>query len=64
MSQLPADGSAMFPGRNDEDAGSLDIFGFLRRRKAFIILFGMLGTGIGFLLLQRAEPLYEATAQV
>ena len=47
----------------DQDAG-LDVWGFLRRRKSFIIVFAMLGTGIGYMLFDRQVPIYRSTALV
>lgn len=47
------------PG-NDEDG--LDIWGFLSRRKSFIILLAIVGGGLGYLYFQRQTPLYRSTA--
>ena len=43
---------------NDEDEG-LDIWGFLRRRKAFVILLAMVGAGLGYLYFKRQAPRYR-----
>lgn len=46
---------------NDEDEG-LDIWGFLRRRKAFVILLAMIGAGLGYLYFQKQIPRYNSSA--
>lgn len=50
--------------QGEENNSGLDLLGFLRRRKAFIILFGILGTGVGYMLLQREAPQYRAEVMV
>ena len=50
--------------QGEENNSGLDLLGFLRRRKAFIILFGILGTGVGYMLLQREVPQYRAEVMV
>lgn len=45
----------------DQDAG-LDILGFLRRRKSFIIVLAILGVGIGYLMFKRQVPIYRSSA--
>lgn len=47
-------------GQDDE----FDIWGFLKRRKAFIILLGILGAGIAWLIFERQEPIYRSAALV
>lgn len=47
------------PGDNEE---GLDIWGFLNRRKSFIILLAIVGAGLGYLYFQRQTPLYSSTA--
>lgn len=46
--------------KDDED--SLDIWGFLRRRKAFVILLSMVGAGLGYLYFQKQIPRYSSAA--
>lgn len=46
---------------SDDDEG-LDIWGFLRRRKAFVILLSLVGAGLGYLYFQKQTPLYRSTA--
>lgn len=45
---------------NDDDG--LDIWGFLQRRKSFIILLAMVGAGLGYLYFQRQIPRYSSSA--
>ena len=47
----------------DQDAG-LDVWGFLRRRKSIIIVLGILGAGIGYLMFTRQVEIYRSTATV
>ena len=56
-------GSSAAPLAEDQDAG-LDVWGFLRRRKTFIIVLAMLGTGIGYMMFQRQVPIYRSAALV
>lgn len=50
-----------FDNMNDEEEG-LDIWGFLRRRKAFVILLAMVGAGLGYLYFQKQIPRYNSSA--
>ena len=56
--------NAGFAAGSDEQEAGLDVWGFIRRRKAFVILFALLGTAMGYLLFQRQIPNYRATALV
>lgn len=47
------------PGDDEE---GLDIWGFLNRRKSFIILLAIVGGGLGYLYFQRQTPLYSSGA--
>ncbi len=47
----------------EQDAG-LDVWGFLRRRKSFIVVLAMLGAGIGYMMFQRQVPIYRSAALV
>ncbi|MEP3477705.1 MAG: polysaccharide biosynthesis tyrosine autokinase [Fuerstiella sp.] len=47
--------------QGDEEEG-LDIWGFLNRRKSFIILLAIVGSGLGYLYFQRQTPLYSSAA--
>ncbi|MCR9202429.1 MAG: polysaccharide biosynthesis tyrosine autokinase [Planctomycetaceae bacterium] len=45
---------------SDDDEG-LDIWGFLRRRKAFVILLSLVGAGLGYLYFQKQTPMYRSS---
>ena len=63
MSTVSAENQISIP-HNEDNSGGLDLLGFLRRRKSFIILFAGLGTGVGYMLLQRQVPQYRSEAMV
>lgn len=63
MSTVSAENQISMP-HNEDNSGGLDLLGFLRRRKSFIILFAGLGTGVGYMLLQRQVPQYRSEAMV
>ena len=46
---------------SDDDPG-MDIWGFIRRRKAFVIVLAIVGTGVGYLLFQNETPRYRSSA--
>ncbi|MFY9255521.1 MAG: polysaccharide biosynthesis tyrosine autokinase [Fuerstiella sp.] len=46
---------------SDKEQG-LDIWGFLQRRKSFIILLSLVGAGLGYLYFQRQVPRYTSSA--
>ena len=48
---------------SDEDQG-LDFWGFLQRRKAFIILLAMVGAGLGYLYFRRQTQRFSSVALV
>lgn len=48
----------------EENTGGLDLIGFIRRRKSFVILFGLLGTGVGYMMLNREVPQYRSEVLV
>ncbi|MEJ7590168.1 MAG: polysaccharide biosynthesis tyrosine autokinase [Planctomycetaceae bacterium] len=56
-------GSNAAPAEEDQDA-ELDVVGFLKRRKLFILVLGLLGAGIGYMLFQRQIPVYRSAALV
>ena len=45
-------------------SNSLDLVGPLVRRKYVVVLFALIGAGLGYLAFQRAEPLYQSTARL
>ncbi len=63
MSTVSPENQIAIPQTEDTNAG-LDLIGFLRRRKGFIVLFAILGTGVGYMLLQRQVPQYRSEAMV
>ncbi|MFN9823263.1 MAG: polysaccharide biosynthesis tyrosine autokinase [Planctomyces sp.] len=63
MSTVSAENQISIP-QTEDNSGGLDLLGFLRRRKSFIILFAGLGTGVGYMLLQRQVPQYRSEAMV
>jgi capsular exopolysaccharide synthesis family protein len=48
----------------EEQSEGLDVFGFLRRRKAFIILLGIVGVAVSYMIFQRKIPQYKSDAWV
>lgn len=50
-----------FDNMNDDEEG-LDIWGFLNRRKAFVILLSMVGAGLGYLYFQKQIPRYSSSS--
>ena len=42
----------------------LDIWGFLRRRKSFVVVFAVFGAGLAYLLYQQKVPQYRSTARM
>jgi succinoglycan biosynthesis transport protein ExoP len=47
----------------DQEAG-LDVWGFIKRRKSFVIVFALLGTFLGYMLFHRQIPNYRSSALV
>ncbi|MCP4479420.1 MAG: hypothetical protein GY818_15145, partial [Planctomycetaceae bacterium] len=45
-------------------AQDVDVLGPLLRRKYVVILFAIIGTGVGYLAYQQAEPLYQCEARL
>ena len=55
-------GSGAAPAAAEDQEAGLDVWGFLRRRKSFIIVLSMLGCGIGYMMFQRQIPIYQSSA--
>lgn len=55
-------GSSAAPATAEDQEAGLDVWGFLRRRKSFIIVLSMLGCGIGYMMFQRQIPIYQSSA--
>ena len=64
MPSMPYENQLSHPAVSEEQSEGLDLLGFLRRRKAFIFLFGILGVGIGYMMFQRQIPQYQSNAWV
>lgn len=52
---------ASLDNMTDDDQG-LDLWGFLQRRKSFVILLAIVGAGLGYLYFQRQIPQYRSSA--
>ncbi len=48
----------------DDGQEKMDFLGFLRRRKSFIILLGLLGVGVGYLIFKKQNPVFRSTTRV
>ncbi len=55
-------GSGAAPAASEDQEAGLDVWGFLRRRKSFVIVLSMLGCGIGYMMFQRQIPIYRSSA--
>lgn len=64
MPSLPYENQLVPPTPADEQSEGLDMIGFLRRRKSFVIVLGLLGIGVGYMLFHRQIPQYRSDAQV
>ncbi len=64
MPSMPYENQLNHPAASDEQSGGLDLPGFLKRRKAFVLLLGILGVGIGYMLFQRQIPQYRSDSWV
>lgn len=56
--------SAGTSNTQDDHEADLDIVGFLRRRKWFVIVLAFLGVGLSYLLFERQVPEYRSSAMV
>jgi succinoglycan biosynthesis transport protein ExoP len=61
---MPYENQLIQPQPADDQAGGLDLLGFLRRRKSFVIVLGLLGTAVGYMMFQRQTPQYRSDSQV
>ena len=50
--------------KSDDQRDGLDVIGFLRRRKSFILLLGIFGAIVGYMMFQRQTPKYQSVAWV
>lgn len=63
MAVVSSETQMVLPSTEEEQSGP-DILGFIRRRKGFVILFTVFGTGLGYMALQRETPIYRSSVQV
>ena len=63
MSSIPFDSAAAMQKSDDQREG-LDVIGFLRRRKSFVLLLGICGAIVGYMMFQRQIPKYQSVAWV
>ncbi len=63
MAVVSTESQILLPNAEESDAG-LDILGFIRRRKGFVILFTIFGIGLGYMAVQREEPVYSSDVMV
>ncbi|MFN8705544.1 MAG: GumC family protein, partial [Planctomyces sp.] len=56
--------NAGFHNSSDDSDEGLDIWGFLKRRKGFILSLAIIGAGLGYLLFERQTPNYRASSLV
>lgn len=63
VASMPYENQLVHPPATEESEG-MDLMGFLRRRKSFVVFLGMLGVGIGYLMFQRQVPQYRSDAWV
>ncbi|RLS34821.1 MAG: hypothetical protein DWH78_10850, partial [Planctomycetota bacterium] len=61
---MPYENQLVHPQNNEDQAGGLDIVGFLKRRKSFVIVLGLLGVGVGYMMFQRQVPAYRSSSWV
>lgn len=48
----------------DEQEGALDVWGFLERRKEFILILSLVGVGLAYLWFEQEPPVYRTAAQI
>ena len=64
MASMPYENQLVQPALAEDQSEGLDLMGFLRRRKSFIILLGIVGVGVGYMMFQRQIPQYRSNAWV
>lgn len=64
MPSMPYENQLVQPAPSEDQSGSVDLLGFIRRRKSFVILFGLLGVAVGYMMFQRETPLYRSESWV
>ena len=61
---MPYENQLVQPAAIEDQSEGLDLIGFLRRRKAFVVVLGLLGVGVGYMMFQRQIPQYRSDAWV
>jgi polysaccharide biosynthesis transport protein len=61
---MPYENQLVQPAPGEDQSGSVDLLGFVRRRKSFVILFGLLGVAVGYMMYQRETPQYRSESWV
>lgn len=61
---MPYENQLVQPAPSEDQSGNVDLLGFIRRRKSFVILFGLLGVGVGYMMFQRETPQYRSESWV
>lgn len=64
MPSMPYENQLVQPAPSEDQSGSVDLLGFIRRRKSFVILFGLLGVAVGYMMFQRETPQYRSESWV
>lgn len=64
MPSMPYENQLVQPAPGEDQSGSVDLLGFVRRRKSFVILFGLLGVAVGYMMYQRETPQYRSESWV
>ncbi|GAB5442295.1 MAG: polysaccharide biosynthesis tyrosine autokinase [Fuerstiella sp.] len=64
MNNQPQGQWSTFDAPVNEDDQGLDIWGFLQRRKAFVIVLAIIGSGLGYLHFKRETPRFRSTSML
>lgn len=64
MPSMPYENQLVQPAAIEDQSEGLDLIGFLRRRKAFVVVLGLLGVGVGYMMFQRQVPQYRSDSWV
>jgi capsular exopolysaccharide synthesis family protein len=51
-------------GSSEAEAEGMDLVGFLKRRKSFVVFLALLGVGVGYMMFQRQIPQYRSSSWV
>ena len=64
MPSMPYENQLVNQPAAEEPSEGLDLIGFLKRRKAFVVILGIVGVGIGYMMFMRQVPQYKSDSQV